>query len=839
MQEANWYKPAPGEPYIPRLALPTKLKAVDPLWSRCKPGPFFTAWDPPRTLVPVSAMGPDTTVDPHSATDAPNPQGSGSPVSPTPEPVQTPVLDQPKPTATQKTKPGSSNGYSSLQIPVPTQGSSPENDISTDGDPVGVPGAGHPETIEPSSHGDSSGNSADAGGTDPKDSSGRPPFLTSIAGHAATHLPGVIVIGSTTLAEGNLPLTISGTVVSLISTALIAASETLPLPTEVGIITSIAGNPVTFVPNAVAIVGTTLTPGGAPLSLPDTVVSMGSSAIFVAPSPLPLPHSEQAFTDVAGSRATLLSDAVVFAGTTLRPGDPPFTLSGFAMSVDSSFLMMGTKTVPFPQSRHETSQNADAAVTAVAGFGQDHDITLGEAVTHEIPMSLATNGDLIMGDTTLQRGGAAASIDGTLMSLMSNGNLVLDGTTLGRGGAAVTVHGTAFSVAADGRMVVDSTTLEPGGPGITKGGTATLSAFHNALVVDGTTLKPGASGMTMDGMSVSLLPDRRLVLNGTTLTPGGAAITFHGTPISLALNGDPVFDGATLTPGGTGKTIAGMSLSVAPDGNIVIDGTTLRPDVFVTASHELSISMASNGYPVVDGITLTPGAPDMTVNGVSVSLATNGNLVIDGTTIRPGGPYMTLHGMPISLASDGYPVIDGTTLTPGGVGVTIAGMQMSLASDGNIIADGTTIRPENAYMTAHGMPISIASNGNTVFDGTTLTPGGAAVTMNGISVFLAPDGHLVIGGTTLTPGGAGVTVDGISMSVASDDHIGVTTSIDSTDGLGSLIIGGFGAGPSRTSAASPSTSIDIVAFEGTATRSQSNLIYELIVLMGILLVILF
>ena len=866
MQEANWYKPAPGEPYIPRLALPTKLKAVDPLWSRCKPGPFFTAWDPPRTLVPVSAMDPDTTIDPQSTTGAPDPQGSKSLASQTPAPVQTPVLDQPKPTATQRTGPGSSNGYSSLQLPVPTQGSSPEDGISTDGEPADVPGAGYPETIEPNSPGDNTGNSADPGSTGPKDDSGKSSSITSVAGHAATHLPGIIVIGDTTLVRGDPPATISETVVSFISTALVAASKTLPLPTGLGVITSIAGEPATFVPNAVAIAGTTLTPGGSPLNLHGTAVYMGSSAILVVPTPLPLPQSHHKIPDVAGSRATLLSDAVVIAGTTLRPGDPPFILSGFAVSVDSSFLMMGTKTVPFPQAQFQTSQTTNTAVTASAGLDQNHGITLGGTFTYETPISRASNGDLVIGDTTLRRGGAAASIDGNLMSLMSNGNLVLDGTTLSSGGAAITMHGTAVSIAADGNMVVNGKTLEPGGPGITKGDTSIFSAFHGALVVDGTTLKAGDSRITIDGMSVSLLPDRRLVLDGTTLMLGGAAMTFHGTPISLALNGSPVFDGTTLTPGGAGTAIAGMPLSIAPDGNIVMDGTTLRPgDVGITIAgrplalapnglvidgttmkpggtatifHDIPMSIASNGYPVVDGTTLTPGSADVIVNGISVSLAVNGNLVIDSSTIRPGNAYMTLHGIPITLASNGYPVVDGTTLTPGGASVTIAGMRVSLAPDGNIVVDGTTIRPGSAFMTAHGMPISIAPNGNPVFDGTTLTPGGAAVTMNGISVSLASDGNLVIGGTTLTPGGTGITVDDVSISVASDNYIAVTTSKDFIDDLGSLIIGGFGAGPSRTSAANPSTSIDVVAFEGTAARSNLGLVYGIIVLMAILLVIL-
>ena len=72
-QEANWYKPALGEPYRPLLALPQQIRNLDPFFKDCTDG-YFTGYDPPRTLEPATAMAaPVTTRVPitSSATAAP------------------------------------------------------------------------------------------------------------------------------------------------------------------------------------------------------------------------------------------------------------------------------------------------------------------------------------------------------------------------------------------------------------------------------------------------------------------------------------------------------------------------------------------------------------------------------------------------------------------------------------------------------------------------------------------------------------------------------------------------------------------------------------------------
>ena len=64
--------PAPGEPYRPLIALPEKVRDIDPWYADCSDA-FFTAYDPPRTLVPVAAMVPETTTSSSASSPTPTP----------------------------------------------------------------------------------------------------------------------------------------------------------------------------------------------------------------------------------------------------------------------------------------------------------------------------------------------------------------------------------------------------------------------------------------------------------------------------------------------------------------------------------------------------------------------------------------------------------------------------------------------------------------------------------------------------------------------------------------------------------------------------------------------
>ncbi|KAL2051529.1 hypothetical protein ABVK25_008191 [Lepraria finkii] len=75
-----WYKPEPGEPYRPLIALPNEIKEMDPWYGNCS-DLFSTAFDPPRTLEIAVAMN---SASPTTTTSVSGP----TPLAPTPSPTQ-------------------------------------------------------------------------------------------------------------------------------------------------------------------------------------------------------------------------------------------------------------------------------------------------------------------------------------------------------------------------------------------------------------------------------------------------------------------------------------------------------------------------------------------------------------------------------------------------------------------------------------------------------------------------------------------------------------------------------------------------------------------------------
>ena len=64
-EEAQWYKPAPGEPYRPLLAVPDKVRSLKPEWEDCG-GEWFYGYDLPNILTPAAAMAPTPIPEGHA-----------------------------------------------------------------------------------------------------------------------------------------------------------------------------------------------------------------------------------------------------------------------------------------------------------------------------------------------------------------------------------------------------------------------------------------------------------------------------------------------------------------------------------------------------------------------------------------------------------------------------------------------------------------------------------------------------------------------------------------------------------------------------------------------------
>ena len=71
LDKYNRYKPEPGEPYRPLIAMPNQLKQKIPWFSSCSE--WFTAYDPPHALPTVTAFGPGPTSGRHPAAKPPAP----------------------------------------------------------------------------------------------------------------------------------------------------------------------------------------------------------------------------------------------------------------------------------------------------------------------------------------------------------------------------------------------------------------------------------------------------------------------------------------------------------------------------------------------------------------------------------------------------------------------------------------------------------------------------------------------------------------------------------------------------------------------------------------------
>ena len=186
--------------------------------------------------------------------------------------------------------------------------------------------------------------------------------------------PGKIVAAGTTLTPGGPGITVSGTPVSLApgGNIIIGTSTLTPQsePTDPTISYFTVGSE-TFAVKSDNIVaaGMTLTPGGPGITVSDTPVSLGLSALIIGTETekVTVPSAGAKKYDKSGvvtattsgigatvSYFTVGSETfavgasdVVMDGKTLTPGSPEITVSGIRVSLGTSALIVGTRTEVF------------------------------------------------------------------------------------------------------------------------------------------------------------------------------------------------------------------------------------------------------------------------------------------------------------------------------------------------------------------------------------------------------------------------------------------------------------------------------------------------------------
>lgn len=199
-------------------------------------------------------------------------------------------------------------------------------------------------------------------------------IVTTIAGQVLTVAPTAITFAGTTLSPGVAGAGVDGTIVSLDSAGqFIVGSQKIPLLSSSlsrTITTTIAGQPITAAPNAVAIAGSTLTAGASGTTLSGTPVSLNAAGqLVVGSKTVPLDsdsESSRTITTTIGDRQVITAapTGVAFAGTTLRPGASGVTINDTLVSLNTAGqLVLGSTTV--------TLQSKDTGLGGliIGGFG--------------------------------------------------------------------------------------------------------------------------------------------------------------------------------------------------------------------------------------------------------------------------------------------------------------------------------------------------------------------------------------------------------------------------------------------------------------------------------------
>ena len=190
--------------------------------------------------------------------------------------------------------------------------------------------------------------------------------------------------------------------------------------------------------------GPAVTVQGVPWSLDRGQLIAGSSTLTLATG-----NTNGVLTAAGKTFTPLGHDRAIVEGHTLSINGPPTSISGTALSLASSGLVVGSEFFAFPTPAAGSLPETKAAVT----FAGQKFTPLG-------------GGSVAVGGNTLFRNGPAATISGTVVSVASSllvvgsqtfalptpgpsvlpNGVIIDGTTLGAGNSALTVSGTSYSL---------------------------------------------------------------------------------------------------------------------------------------------------------------------------------------------------------------------------------------------------------------------------------------------------------------------------------------------------------------------------------------------------------
>ena len=255
----------------------------------------------------------------------------------------------------------------------------------------------------------------------------------TVGGLTFTKSSSNVLVDGKTLFAGGPAATVAGTQVSLASDGrLVVGSLTTNVPTTTsgGDIFTAGGFVFTEGSSDLVVDGATLFPGGSPVTVAGTQVSLGSDGKLIVGSlttNLPTSITSGAIFTAEGLVFTEGSSDLVVDGKTLFPGGSPVTIAGTPVTL-----------------------------------GSDGKLTVG-SLTTSLPTRI-TNG--------------AVFTAGGLVFTEGLSDVVVDGKTLFPGGSPITLAGTPVTLGPDGKLVVGSTTTTL--PASLSTGSSTPQAFEGA-----------------------------------------------------------------------------------------------------------------------------------------------------------------------------------------------------------------------------------------------------------------------------------------------------------------------------------------------------------------------
>ena len=218
---------------------------------------------------------------------------------------------------------------------------------------------------------------------------GLAPFITTAAGHSIEIVPSqsdLVTIDGQRITAGAAPTIVANTPIALHTNGdLILGTSTIHNVFPTALPTSVFHFPVgsqtiTLSSSQVIVDGTTHAPGDAIFTIDNTAISLGSSALIVGSSTIPLTPSSPSLlqgiiTTAGGHVLTLLPTGIVISGTTLTANAPAVTISSTRFSYGPNGLMVGTSTIPLvlptsqPQPLPFTTPPITASSSAREGLG--------------------------------------------------------------------------------------------------------------------------------------------------------------------------------------------------------------------------------------------------------------------------------------------------------------------------------------------------------------------------------------------------------------------------------------------------------------------------------------